>query len=127
MRVQITTLLSAVRVSTIVLANCLEPSGKNFCCYLMLLVFPLLNTTRDRLDNVKQDFFKTAVEAVLVYGSSSWELTKNLEANLDGIHVHAHSSGYPEHLPEEASNKTTLYGKISPISKVNGERRTLLA
>ena len=35
-------------------------------------------------DDIKRDFFQGALETVLVYGSSSWTLTKKLEARFDG-------------------------------------------
>jgi exonuclease III len=38
-------------------------------------------------DDIKRDFFQAAVETVLVYGSSTWTLTKKLEAKLDGTYT----------------------------------------
>ena len=36
------------------------------------------------IDNIKRNFFRAAVESVLIYGSITWMLTKALEKQLHG-------------------------------------------
>ena len=38
-------------------------------------------------DNLKRNFFKAVVESVLLYGSTTWTLTKAMEKNLDGTYT----------------------------------------
>ena len=38
-------------------------------------------------DNLKRNFFRAAVETVLLYGSVSWTLTTHLEKKIDGAYT----------------------------------------
>ena len=65
------------------------------------------------INDIKRDFFQAAV---LVYGSSSWTLTKKLEAKLDGTYARMLRAvlniSWKEHPMEQR-----LYGKITPIAR----------
>ena len=38
-------------------------------------------------DNIKRRFFKAAVVSILLYGCTTWTLTKGMEKNLDGYYA----------------------------------------
>ena len=77
-------------------------------------------------DDIKRDFFQAAVQTVLIYGSTSWTLTKKLEAKLDGTYTRMLRAilniSWKQH-----PTKKRLYEKIPPISKIIRERRTRFA
>ena len=56
-------------------------------------------------EKIRRDFFQAAVETVLVYGTTSWTLTKKLEAKLDG--TYARMLRAILNIVENASNKAT--------------------
>ena len=41
----------------------------------------------DLTDKMKRSFFQAAVVSILLYGSTTWTLTKRLEKKLDGNHI----------------------------------------
>ncbi len=65
-------------------------------------------------DTIKRDFFRATVESVLVYGSSTWTLTKKLEKKLDGTYTRMIRAvlnvSWKEH-----PTKIRLYGPLPPI------------
>ena len=66
--------------------------------------------------NLKKNFFRAACESVLLYGSSAWTLTANLERKLDGAYTRmlraALNVSWKEHMTNEE-----LYGNIPPLSQ----------
>ena len=75
---------------------------------------------------IKKNFFRAIVEKVLLYGSSSWTLTKKLESKLDGTYtrmlraiLNIHWSTHP--------TIALLYGDIPRISSILKETRTRFA
>ena len=77
----------------------------------------------DLTDKMKRCFFQAAVASILLYGCTTWTLTKRLEKNLDG--------NYTKML-RAILNKSwrqhpiihQLYGHLSPITKTIQVRRT---
>ena len=65
---------------------------------------------------MKKNFFRAAVESVLLYGSTAWTLTTNLESKLDGTYTRmlraALNVSWKEHMTNEE-----LYGNTPPISQ----------
>ena len=67
-------------------------------------------------DNLKRNFFRAAVESVLVYGSTAWTLTTALENKLDGAYTRMLRAALNVSWKEHITNKE-LYNGISPISR----------
>ena len=76
--------------------------------------------------NLKRDFFRAIVESVLLYGSSTWTLTKRLETKLDGTYTRMLRTilniSWKQH-----PTKQDLYGHLPPISHVIRERQMRFA
>ena len=66
-------------------------------------------------EKTKRDFFRATVELVLIYGSSTWTLTKSLLKRLDGTYTRmlrvVLNISWREH-----PTKERLYGKLPPLS-----------
>ena len=66
--------------------------------------------------NFKRNFFRAAVESVLVYGSVTWTLTTSLEKKIDRTYTRmlraVTNKSWRDHLTNEQ-----LYGDITKISK----------
>ena len=65
---------------------------------------------------LKRNFFRAAVESVLVYGSVTWTLTQSIEKNIDGAYTRmlraVMNTSWRDHLTNEQ-----LYSGIPKISK----------
>ena len=76
--------------------------------------------------NMKRNFFRATVESVLVYGATSWTLTKSLEKTLDGSYTRmlraALNISWKQH-----PTKKVLYGMLPPISDTIRDRRLRFA
>lgn len=72
-------------------------------------------------DRMKRQFFRAVVESVLVYGSSTWTLTKRLEKLLDGSYTRMLCTvlniSWKEHLTRQR-----LYGTLPTLSSTIRER-----
>ena len=77
-------------------------------------------------DNMKRNFFRAVVESVLVYGSTAWTLTKQLEDKLDGTYTKMLRAVLNKSWKQHPNNKE-LYGNIPKISDTIRERRTRFA
>ncbi|CAH1244514.1 Hypp7329 [Branchiostoma lanceolatum] len=90
-------------------------------CHALTKVWkaPIQNTT-------KQKVFKACVEAILIYGSDSWTLTKSLSKKLDGNYTRL--LRYALNVPWQSriGNKK-LYNGLPPISRTIQKRRLALA
>ena len=75
---------------------------------------------------LKINFFRATVESVLVYGSTSWTLTKSLEQTLDGAYTRMLRAvlniSWKQH-----PTKKQLYGNLPPISVSIREKRLRFA
>jgi hypothetical protein len=60
-------------------------------------------------------FYKAVVQAVLLYGSETWNLTKSALARLEGFHVCAAYKMAREHLPKKGANREWVYLKTVDI------------
>ena len=71
---------------------------------------------------MKLSFFQVAVVSILVYGCTTWTLTKRLEKKLDGNHTRILRAILNK---SWRSNPTRhrLYGHLSPITKIIQVRR----
>ena len=101
----------------------LEPWLKtliNFpCCFSKLSV---LNT----LYIYKRSFFQAAVVSILLYGCTTWTLTKRLERKLDGNYTRMLRAVLNKSWRQHPT-RHQLYGHLSPITKTIQVRRTRYA
>ena len=77
-------------------------------------------------DQLKRNFFKAAVESVLIYGSTTWTLKKHQEALLDGTYTRMLHAALKISWKKHPTKKR-LYGHLPPISVSLRERRLRLA
>ena len=72
---------------------------------------------------MKRSFFQAAVVSILLYGCTTWTLTKRLEKKLDGNYTRMLrailNKSWQQH-----STRRQLYGHLPPITKTIQARRT---
>ena len=80
----------------------------------------------DLIDKMKRSFFQAAVVSILLYGCTTWMLTKRLEKKLDGNYTRMLrailNKSWRQH-----TTRHQLYGHLPPITKTIKVRRTRLA
>ena len=77
----------------------------------------------DLTDKMKRSFFQAAVESILLYGCTTWTLTKRLEKKLDGNYTRMLQTILNKSWRQH-STKHQLYGHLPPITKTIQVRRT---
>ena len=75
---------------------------------------------------LKRNFFRSTVESILLYGSSAWTLSRNLENKLDGTYTRMLRAVLNKSWNQHPT-KEELYGNIPVISEIVRERRTKYA
>ena len=77
----------------------------------------------DLTDKMKRSFFQAAVTSILLYGCTTWTLTKRLEKKLDGNYTRMLrailNTSWQQH-----PTRHQLYGHLPPITKTIQVRRT---
>ena len=77
----------------------------------------------DLTDRMKRSFFRAAVVWILLYGYTTWTLSKRLEKKLDGNYTRILrailNKSWQQHLTSHQ-----LYGHLPPITKTIQVRRT---
>ena len=77
----------------------------------------------DLTDKMKRSFFQAAVVSILLYGCTTWTLTKRLERRLDGNYTRmlraVLNMSWRQH-----PTRLQLYGHLPPITKTIQVRRT---
>ena len=73
-------------------------------------------------EDLKVQFFRATVETVLLYGSSSWTLTKALSQKIDGAYTKMLRVVKNVTWEQHVTNKV-LYGKLPSITTIIEERR----
>ena len=80
----------------------------------------------DLTDKMKCSFFQAAVVSILLYGSTTWTLTKRMEKKLDGNYSRMLwailNKSWRQH-----PTRQNLYGHLPPITKAIKIRRTRYA
>ena len=76
----------------------------------------------DRTDEMKRSFFQAAVELILLYGCTTWTLTKPLEKKLDGNYTRMLRAILTKSWRQH-STRHQLYGHLPPITKIIQVRR----
>ena len=77
----------------------------------------------DITDKMKRSFFKAAVVSILLYGCTTWTLTKRLEKNLDGNYIRMLRAILNKSCRQHPT-RHQLYGHLLPITKTIQVRRT---
>ena len=77
----------------------------------------------DLTDRMKRSFFQTAVMSILLYGCTTWTLTKRLEKKLDGNYTRMLRAILNKSWRQHPT-KHQLYGHLPPITKTIQVRRT---
>ena len=77
----------------------------------------------DLTDKMKRSFFQAAVTSILLYGCTTWTLTKRLEKKLDGNYTRMlraiRNKSWQQH-----PTRHQLYSHLPPITKTIQVRRT---
>ena len=77
----------------------------------------------DMTDKIKCSFFQAAVVSILLYGCTTWTLTKCMEKKLDGNYTRMLRAILNKSLRQHPT-KQQLYGHLPPITKISRVRRT---
>ena len=77
----------------------------------------------DLTDKIKRSFFQAAVVSILLYGCTTWMLTKHVEKNLDGNYTRMLRAILNKSWRQHPI-KQQLYGHLPPITKTIQVRRT---
>ena len=70
----------------------------------------------DLTDKMKRSFFQAAVTSILLYGCTTWTLTKRLEKKLDGNYTRMLRAILNESWQQHPT-RHQLYGHLPPITK----------
>ena len=74
-------------------------------------------------DKMKRSFFQAAVVSILLYGCTTWTLTKRLEKKLDGNYTRMFRAILNKSLQQHPTRRQ-LYSHLPPITKTIQARRT---
>ena len=77
----------------------------------------------DLTDNMKRSFFQAVVVSILLYGCTTWTLTKRLEKKLDGNYTRMLRAVLNKFWRQHPT-RHQLYGHLPPITKTIHVRRT---
>ena len=77
----------------------------------------------DLTDKMKRSFFQAAVVSILLYGCTTWTLTKRLKKKLDGNYTRMLRAILNESWRQHPT-KHQLYGQLPPITKTIQVRQT---
>ena len=77
----------------------------------------------DLTDKIKRSFFQAAVVSILLYGCTTWTLTKRLEKKLDGNYTRMLRAILNKSWQQHPT-RHQLYGHLPPITKTIQVRRT---
>ena len=77
----------------------------------------------DLTDKMKRSFFQAAVVSILLYGCTTWTLTKRLERKLDGNYTRMLRAILNKSWRQHPT-RHQLYGHLPPITKTIQVRRT---
>ena len=77
----------------------------------------------DLTDKMKRSFFQTAVVSILLYGCTTWTLTKRMEKKLDGNKTRILRAILNKSWGQHPT-KQQLFGHLPPITKTMKIRRT---
>ena len=81
------------------------------------------NWKSDLTDKIKRSFFQAPVVSILLYGYTTWTLTKRLEKRLDGNYTRMLRATLNKSWRQHPT-KHQLYGHLPPITKTIQVKRT---
>ena len=90
--------------------------AKNYICLSIIW-------KSDLTDKMKRSFFQAAVVSILLYGCTTWTLTKRLERRLDGNYTRMLRAVLNKSWRQHPT-RLQLYGHLPPITKTIQVRRT---
>ena len=100
---------------------------------ILLVIYFFLNLciataylTRNLTDKMKRSFFQAAVVSILLYGCTTWTLSKRLEKKLDSNYTRMLRAILNRSWQQHPTRRQ-LYGHLPPITKTIQARRTRLA
>ena len=77
----------------------------------------------DLIDKIKRSFFQAAVVSILLYGCTTWTLTKHMEKKFDTNYTRMLQAVLNKSWRQHPT-KQQLYGHLTPITKTIQVRRT---
>ena len=93
-------------------------------CLLITLILMYRNIRKsDLTDKMKLSFFQAVVLSILLYGCTTWTLTKRLEKKLDGNYTRMLRATLNKFWRQHPTSHQ-LYGHLPPITKTIQVRRT---
>ena len=95
----------------------------NFSKFLYIFTFFIHPSSSDLTDKMKRSFFQAAVVSILLYGCTTWTLTKRLEKKLDGNYTIMLRATLNKSWRQHPT-RHQLYGHLPPITKTIQVRRT---
>jgi hypothetical protein len=70
---------------------------------------------KNTAQRIAAKFYKALVQAVLLYGSKTWNLTNSALARLKGFHVCAAYKMARQHQPKRGANGVWVYPKMADV------------
>ena len=77
----------------------------------------------DQTNKLEFSFFQAAIVSILLYGCTTWTLTKQLKKKFDGNYTRM-LRAIPNKSWRQHPTKQQLYGHLQPITKIIQVRRT---
>ncbi len=71
---------------------------------------------------VSATFYKAVVQAILLYGSKTWNLTASALARLEGFHIRVGYKMVQEHQPRRGANHAWTYPRLADVLEECGMR-----
>ena len=94
------------------------------CVYIYIYIYILsIIWKSDLTDKMKRSFFQAAVTSILLYGCTTWTLTKRLEKKLDGNYTRMLRAILNKSWQQHPT-RHQLYDHMPPITKTIQVRRT---
>ena len=97
--------------------------NRTFLTFNWTVLTLLIIWKSDLTNKMKRSFFQPAVVSILLYGCTTWTLTKRLEKKLDANYTRMLRAILNKSLRQHPT-KPQLYGHLPPITKTIQARRT---
>ena len=91
-----------------------------------IYLYELISWKSDLTDKMKRNFFQAAVMSILLYGCTTWKLTKRLEKKLDGNYTRMLRAILNKSWRQHPT-RYQLYSHLPPITITIQVRRTRYA
>ena len=99
------------------------PPNERVLDYSFIYLYLSIIRKSDLTDKMKCRFFQAAVASILLYGCTTWTLTKRLEKKLDGNYTRMLRAILNRSWRQHPT-RYQLYGHLPPITKTIQVRRT---